>query len=118
MKASPPPGNTSQPTTRTVHLSLLHLFAVEQVVVEGNVAFTLEQAFVGVLVEEVPVDLVDVRGTRARQRPVAYEEVRPGAGTGERACLLAEGVVADDRRPVDGMPVAVLRLSWCLNWAL
>ncbi len=51
---------------------------VEEIGVQGEVAFTLEQRLAGVLKEQVSVDSVFVVLARALERKMANQNVRPG----------------------------------------
>jgi hypothetical protein len=73
----------------------------EHVVVEGEIAFTLEQGLAGVLPEQVGVDQVAILAARPSHGEMAHQHVRPGVGLPPgrrgRPAFLGEDVAADDR---------------------
>ena len=56
---------------------------VKQVVVDGDIAFRLQQGFAGIVGENVAVDLVTVLAADAAERPVAEQQIGRACGPAE-----------------------------------
>jgi len=69
----------------------------QQVRIERDVAFALEQRLGGVLVEEVAVDLVAIVAAVAADGEMPDQQVGPGHAAGGAVARLGENVVADHR---------------------
>ncbi len=77
----------------------------EQVVVQIDVAFPLEQRLGRVLVHQVPIDLIQILCPRAGGREVSDQQVGAGVVARGRIVTLAQDVIANDRaRGAFGQP--------------
>src|SRR5215472_16203739 len=68
----------------------------KQVVVQGEVALSLEQGLHWILIEEIPVYLEEIVLPRAGEWSMADEQVGAGEGTAGGVIGLAEHIVPDD----------------------
>ena len=69
----------------------------EQIIVQRDIAFPLEQRFMRILIEKIAIDEITIICTRSRERPVPNQYIGPRHFPGRSPIRLTEDIVANDR---------------------